>query len=173
MKAMRSVVNMAAVKDPSPRKPRAMSSARVKEVLMLTTLTMTVTAGGVAIGVYGVSPLLGKSSWESVKESLTRFAMQSIETVGHALQQPRVVLTLAITAFVAAALLIGTAISRRGGSRKRASSHAAPAMVFNARTPRDVQVMAAAGKAPADIAARTRLPVDAVSMLLNIGQTTA
>ena len=68
MTAKRSVGSMAAVADPSRgKKSSRVSAARVKELLLLSALIVSVTAGGVALGVYGVSPLLGKLSKEAVE----------------------------------------------------------------------------------------------------------
>ncbi|MCO4099423.1 MAG: hypothetical protein HEQ38_08495 [Gemmatimonas sp.] len=68
---------------------------------------------------------------------------------------------------------------RKGRSRratlsgvKRPTTAAAPSIKLAGRggkTPRAVQALAAAGAAPAEIAWKTGLPLDAVSMLLEIG----
>lgn len=68
---------------------------------------------------------------------------------------------------------------RKGRSRRatlasahRPSSATAPTIKLTSRggkTPRTVQALAAAGAAPAEIAWKTGLPLDAVSMLLEIG----
>jgi hypothetical protein len=65
-----------------------------------------------------------------------------------------------------------TALRVRGGRRSRPASVTAPTMTLRSgkasRTPRTVQALAAAGAAPTEIAWKTGLPLDAVSMLLDI-----
>lgn len=68
---------------------------------------------------------------------------------------------------------------RRGKRATLAGAHraasAAPTIKLggrsSSRTPRAVQALAAAGAAPTEIAWKTGLPLDAVSMLLEIGPT--
>jgi hypothetical protein len=71
------------------------------------------------------------------------------------------------------------AIRKRRGKRATLSgghraAAAAPTIKLGgrtSRTPRAVQALAAAGAAPTEIAWKTGLPLDAVSMLLEIGAT--
>lgn len=65
-----------------------------------------------------------------------------------------------------------TALRARGGRRSRPMSATPPTITLRSgkagRTPRTVQALAAAGAAPTEIAWKTGLPLDAVSMLLEI-----
>lgn len=172
MKPQRSVVNMPAVAAPAKRTARMpMSPARVKELAVMATLVVGVTAGGVALGVYGVSPLIEGVSMERLRDLSDRLVAKTFEVAANVVQQPDVLIALGITAVAAIAAYVGVGVwKKRAPNRGAPVASAQTTMTFTARTPRDVQVLAAAGRKPAEIAARTRLPVDAVSMLLNLGQ---
>jgi hypothetical protein len=152
----------------------------VKDTALISALVLGVTAGGVALGALGIAPMLRNASMQRV-ERVAR------EAIGHALEfagaiagfvgaNPAIAMATAIASVVFIA--IGAAYRSRGrapgifkaGIRRRRQSQASAATAYTPRTPRDVQVLAAAGQAPVDIAIRTRLSVDAVSMLLQLGQ---
>ena len=170
MKTQRTAVTMKAVPAPATRVPRPpISPARVKELAIMGALVVGVTSGGVALGVYGVSPLVRTLSWQRISGTGRDVVARAIEIASNVAQQPDVMIALALTAIAAVAAYVGTGWWKKR-SASRTTAVAATAMSFSPRTPRDVQVLAAAGRKPAEIAARTRLPVDAVSMLLNLGQ---
>ncbi|MCZ8203857.1 hypothetical protein [Gemmatimonas sp.] len=133
-----------------------------KEVLQMTALGVGVSIVGLAIGALLMSPAV------SPDQRLVAFA--------------------ALGAATAAALLIeplrrvGSALRKRRGRRSALAHtrHAAPRPATAApptislrggrggKTPRTVRALAAAGAAPTEIAWKTGLPLDAVSMLLEI-----
>jgi hypothetical protein len=169
MSAPRTAGSMAAVKV-APKARVGRVSSRVKDSLLVASLILGVTAGGMALGAYGVSPLIGDGVGAAAKRVVSAMVGVGLEVAIAVVEQPKVSLTLAITVVVAIGVYVGTGVARRR-SRRRVGVASSSTLTFTGRTPRDVQVLAAAGTAPADIAARTRMPVDAVSMLLSLGQS--
>ena len=140
------------------------SFTRIRNIVLTGTLVVGVTVAGVAIGALGISPIL--SSGNAV-EAATAVAKNVAAEVLKAVDRPEAPYVAGALLFIATAVTSVRSMRKRGKERvavvKRAPSN-------HPRTPRDVQALAAAGNAPVDIAMRTRLPVDAVSMLLRIGQ---
>ncbi|MFN8979567.1 MAG: hypothetical protein ACK5ZZ_13435 [Gemmatimonadaceae bacterium] len=123
----------------------------VREALQLTALGVVVTARGLVTGAFIMSPAVSREQR-----------------------------LLAVAGVAAAAALVALAFGLRRAvrelqlrrSRVRTTPAAAPAIWLGGkagRTPRAVQALAAAGAEPTEIAWKTGLPVDAVSMLLELG----
>lgn len=104
----------------------------------VTALVLAVTAGGVMAGAFFVSPLAASIPW--------------------------VLPAVAVVAIVAVMAMITVWMepATKGATVRIAKASAGD------RTPKHVQALAAAGTTLTEIARRTRLPVDAVSMLLSI-----
>ncbi len=124
---------------------------QVKRTLVTVALIAGVTVGGVMLGALLVS------------------------TPATKLVPPRVVeLSIAGLLLLAAAIVGAQAFRDQTKSAQRRVAPAPAMSLANAsgrvdQTPRAVQALAQAGTAPVEIALRTRLPVDAVSMLLAMG----
>jgi hypothetical protein len=173
----RSVVNMPAVAS----KPVAAAARKnvVKDTVLISALVLAVTAGGVAVGALGIAPLLRNASMrqlESAARSAAGFVLQLADVI---VASPKAVTIAGIALAVSIALVLSYRAYRTSGGketirvRRRRQSQSTSAPHYASRTPRDVQVLAAAGQAPVDIAIRTRLSVDAVSMLLQLRQAEA
>lgn len=145
-------------------KTKTASFKRIRDITLTVTLVVAVTVAGVAIGAYAISPVITS---ENTSETAVRVAKQSAAFVLKAVNQPE-------APYVAGALLLGiTALTSVRSVKRRKMQRvvvAKRAPSSQARTPRDIQALAAAGTAPVEIALRTRMPVDAVSMLMRIGQ---
>ncbi len=144
--------------------------SRIKEIALVSMLVVGVTSGGVVLGVYGLSPLVGELSLATLRESISNITALSYGAVADIAQQPNILFALGVTTTAAVLAYVVLRLWKRYTTRRVNGSSKQLSLAFSARTPRDVQVLAAAGKAPADIASRTRLPVDAVSMLLQLRQ---
>jgi hypothetical protein len=119
------------------------------QTLKITALLVGVTAFGLFAGAWLMSPAL------SPRQRL--------------LAAGGVIGTLVVAAV--GAWLRGVLMNRRT-RRTRTAAAAAPVITLRSgrvsRTPKAVQALAASGAAPMDIAHRTGLPLDAVSMLLEL-----
>ena len=168
----RSVVNMPAIE--STPAAAAASVKKVRDVALVSTLVLAVTAAGVAVGALGIAPFLRNEPMQRIENAAVAVLGMVFEAAGAVAADS----TLAVVLGVACALCVGVVVAYRmrrrsantGIMKIRRKSSPASAMAFSTRTPRDVQVLAAAGQAPVDIAVRTRMSVDAVSMLLQLGQ---
>jgi hypothetical protein len=145
-------------------------------------LVAAVTAGGAAIGAVVVAPALDGAplvTWAEV-QALGGEALGRAADAARALREPvgaslraaarHPAMPAAVAATFAAALLLAVAAGRRRVRHARTPSPARGAAVVRRRpddrTPKAVQALAASGAAPADIALRTGLSLDAVSLLL-------
>jgi hypothetical protein len=132
-------------------------SKALKEGLQVAALGIGVTILGLVVGAFLMSPSVSR------EQRFTAFA-----ALGGA---AGLVLLIDLGRRGMAAVL-----KRRSKRATLSSSHrtaaAAPTIKLggrSSRTPRAVQALAAAGAAPTEIAWKTGLPLDAVSMLLEIG----
>jgi hypothetical protein len=129
-----------------------MSSAR------LTMLRNAIQLIGVGVGVTGAGLIIGAA------------------VVSPAVSPEQRLLGIGVLGGIAAAMLAARRVIRRRARPSRSTRQArqapAPTIILRgskrARTPRAVAALAAAGAAPTEIAWKTGLPVDAVSMLLEI-----
>ena len=129
-----------------------MSSAR------LTMLRNAIQLIGVGVGVTGAGLIIGAA------------------VVSPAVSPEQRLLGIGVLGGIAAAMLAVRRVIRRRARPSRSTRQArqapAPTIILRgskrARTPRAVAALAAAGAAPTEIAWKTGLPVDAVSMLLEI-----
>ncbi|MCA2984525.1 MAG: hypothetical protein ACK6DR_10930 [Gemmatimonas sp.] len=133
-----------------------------KETLQMTALGVGVSIIGLAIGAFLMSPSV------SPDQRLAAFATLAAATAAALLAEPL--------------RHMGSALRKRRGRRTALAHahHGAPRPATAApptislrggrvgKTPRTVRALAAAGAAPAEIARKTGLPLDAVSMLLEI-----
>jgi hypothetical protein len=125
--------------------------ATVREALQMTVLGVVVTALGLVTGAFIMSPAVTR------EQRLLAVAGVAAAT--------------ALVALAFGARRLMQAIGARRARRSRTTAVAAPVTRLNgkaSRTPRAVQALAAAGAAPTEIAWKTGLPVDAVSMLLEL-----
>jgi hypothetical protein len=126
--------------------------ATVREALQMTVLGVVVTALGLVTGAFIMSPAVTREQ-----------RMLAVAGVAAA---------AALVALAFGARRLMQAIGAHRARRSRTSAVASvPAARLNgkaSRTPRAVQALAAAGAAPTEIAWKTGLPVDAVSMLLEL-----
>lgn len=125
--------------------------ATVREALQMTVLGVVVTALGLVTGAFIMSPAVTRGQ-----------RMLAVAGVAAA---------AALVALAFGARRLMQAIGAHRARRSRTSAVAAPVTRLNgkaSRTPRAVQALAAAGAAPTEIAWKTGLPVDAVSMLLEL-----
>lgn len=125
--------------------------ATVREALQMTVLGVVVTGLGLVTGAFIMSP--------AVTREQRLLAVAGVAAAA------------ALVALAFGARRLMQAIGARRARRTRTSAVAAPVTRLNgkaSRTPRAVQALAAAGAAPTEIAWKTGLPVDAVSMLLEL-----
>ena len=168
----RSVVNMPAIE----RKPAAAtaSAKKVRDVALVSTLVFAVTAAGVAVGALGIAPFLRNEPMQRIENAWVTIMGLAFEAAGAVASNSMVAIALGVACALCIGVVVAYRMRRGSGSagvpKIRRKTSQASAMAFSTRTPRDVQVLAAAGQAPVDIAVRTRMSVDAVSMLLQIGQ---
>ena len=132
---------------------RATPGSRMRGVLTTTALVIGVTVGSVAIGAGLVSPVTAKFMGQMMR------VLSSITPEQYAIGGGVVTFALMLT------VLTPRLLRRRAPST---GAIAAPTLSFsrNDRTPRAVQALAQQGAQPTEIAWRTGLPVDAVSLLL-------
>jgi hypothetical protein len=145
---------------------RVEHAAQVKRIAAVTGLVLSVTVGGVMAGAFIVSPLAAAKPWV-----LPAVAVVAIIAV-------MAMLTVWLEPSAAPATVrIGSKPSGRERdvvattSIPSPSSFTLPAFSLGGkvdRTPKHVHALAAAGTTLTEIARRTRLPVDAVSLLLSI-----
>lgn len=123
-------------------------------VLQVMALGVGVTMLGILGGAMLVAPAMPR---EQLAEQLSRMPREQLIMAGGVLA------ALAVS-------VLGVQFVRRRARPGR--TVAAPSMTQRggrmSKTPRHVQALAAAGAAPAEIAWKTGLPVDAVAMLLNL-----
>jgi hypothetical protein len=125
--------------------------ASMREALQMTVLGVVVTGLGLVTGAFIMSP--------AVTREQRLLAVAGVAAAA------------ALVALAFGARRLMQAIGARRARRTRTSAVAAPVTRLNgkaSRTPRAVQALAAAGAAPTEIAWKTGLPVDAVSMLLEL-----
>lgn len=125
--------------------------ASMREALQMTVLGVVVTGLGLVTGAFIMSP--------AVTREQRLLAVAGVAAAA------------ALVALAFGARRLMQAIGARRARRSRTSAVAAPVTRLNgkaSRTPRAVQALAAAGAAPTEIAWKTGLPVDAVSMLLEL-----
>ena len=146
-----------------------MSGSRAREVALVSALVLGVTSGGVAIGAFGLSPLLGDAPMLKLRSLGDQLLGRVFELAAFVAGNPELLVIPVAAVVGVVALKFVTRSKRKRGQRRNTTIFQAPS-AFSSRTPKDVQVLAAAGQAPADIAVRTRMSVDAVSMLLQLGK---
>jgi len=137
-----------------------MSAAAIRHtvgnVLQAIALGVGVTMLGILGGAMLVAPAMPR---DQLSEQLARMPREQLLMVGGLLA------TVAV-------LALGIRMLRRRGPGRAGRGAATPTMTQRggrvSKTPRHVQALAAAGDAPAEIAWKTGLPVDAVAMLLNL-----
>lgn len=123
----------------------------MKGTLSMIALVIVVTVGGLMAGALFVSPVVSSMPWV-------------LPSVGG----------VAATAVIGALVVYLKPVRSEqaaGRAARSESTIAMPSLSFGGksdRTPRAVQALADAGKAPTEIAWRTGLPVDAVALLLAI-----
>ena len=135
-------------------------SGAVKQVLLVTALVVGVTVGGVAAGAFLVSPRM-KALVAATKGAITSERL----AVGAGVLLLGFLLTV-LTPRITRALRKLRARGRRGSTPRTVVALPEPAVGRSDRTPRAVQALAQQGARPTEIAWRTGLPVDAVSLLL-------
>lgn len=136
-------------------------------IAAVTGLVLSVTVGGVMAGAFFVSPLAATIPW--VLPAVAVVAIIAVMAMLTVWLEP---------ATKGAAVRIGksSASEREAVAGAPGMSYATPSFSMPSfslggkvdRTPKGVQALAAAGTTLTDIARRTRLPVDAVSLLLSI-----
>jgi hypothetical protein len=140
----------------------------MKRLAAVTGLVLAVTVGGVMAGAFLVSPLAATIPW--VLPAAAVLALVAVVAMLTVWMEP---------AAKGAAVRIGSTPAQAGRPVRMhaataphgASSFALPGFSLGGkidRTPKHVQALAAAGTTLVEIARRTRLPVDAVSLLLSI-----
>jgi hypothetical protein len=126
-------------------------SRAVRDALQMAALGLAVTAIGLVTGAFIMSPAVSREQ-------------RLLAVAGLAGTAALVLMALGLRRAV-------QALQARRSRRARTTPAAAAAIRLNgktSRTPRAVQALAAAGAAPTEIAWKTGLPVDAVSMLLEL-----
>lgn len=130
----------------------------MKTVFQMAALGVGVTIGGLVVGAFLMSPGVSR------EQRLIAFV-----ALGGA---AGLVLLYDVGTRALATLRKGRSRRATLGGASRAGTATSPTIKLPSRsskTPRAVQALAAAGAAPAEIAWKTGLPLDAVSMLLEIG----
>lgn len=125
-------------------------SKAVREALQMAALGIGVTVVGLVTGAFVMSPSVSTQQRLTAVAGLAGVAVVAMFVYG-------------------ARQIVRVLRARRGHARP--TSAAVPTLRMNgkaSRTPRAVQALAAAGAAPTEIAWKTGLPVDAVSMLLEL-----
>jgi hypothetical protein len=152
----------------------------------ITAVTLGVTAVGLIAGASIAAPdqmvplmkWVGRSMVNDALPAAERLAATVQQSAAHAVQDrsPR---TLAMLAAGAATVLLGAAalfMSLRGRRRPpvartpavNAAFQGAPRRPLGRSTPKQVRALAEQGSSPADIARRTGLPMDAITLLLAV-----
>ncbi len=152
----RSAGSMKAIPQPAPRRPMGQ---RIGQAVLLLLLLVTVTGVGLVVGAFIMSPEVSKEQRLLGAMGLAAFGL------------------LMATGYAAMRLARWARTTLRQRRQRQTRVAAIPALTLRgaraAKTPRAVQALAATGAAPAEIAWKTRLPVDAVAMLLELSGQTA
>lgn len=153
-------------------------------------LTVAITVGGVALGAMVIAPVVSRARPMIARFSEKGSSTSSIASTGHAISKiydrglelaggvpSQGWLTAAIVAIAIPGVMM---VIRRRANRTPVAS---PTLALietsakavggkNSRTPRAVVALAESGATPADIARRTRMPLDAVEMCLSMRTAT-
>jgi hypothetical protein len=174
------------------RTTRNQHKRSLQDKIVLTAVLVTVSGIGVALGSFIIAPELSGVTANSVQSlvsgifaSVSLNATAAINFTGELIQTAFAGLTgraipfgnaslAAIAATVVALAAVAVVLAIRGFRARKtgriATIATAGSSTLSARTPREVHALAASGKPAVEIAARTRLSVDAVAMLLSLRQ---